>query len=144
MKLKSMVFILLSCIILLSGCEVNKVSNEKIYSLSEIKNSVENSGYTVENSDYIDGGYDVGNECISILIPLEDDGYIFCFVSSYKDEVTAQKVAKKIEKESLHDYILNSNIIAIYPSNYRNLDSIFANILSCNPDPYGTVFAKSK
>ncbi|MEG1059826.1 MAG: hypothetical protein RSE57_06630 [Clostridia bacterium] len=144
MKLKTMIFLLLGCTVLLLGCESNNISSEDIYSLSEIKASAEKSGYIIENSDYIDGGYEIGDESISILIPTDDSGSVFCFISSYKNEDIAQNVIKQIENEKLHDYTIYGNILAIYPNNYDNLNSIFENILSCNPDPCDTVFAKLK
>lgn len=134
-------FMFLFCLIfVLGGCsKSNTLSKEETYSLSEIADSAKDAGYTVEKSTEIDGGYEVGDECISIQMPFEDGSVVFCYISYYKNDEQLKKVTTEIKDNDFHTYVKKGNIIAVYGKSYKNLGAVFDNILSCNPDDFGSV-----
>ena len=84
-----LIILIISTLLLFIGCENGNTGNN--YTFDEIIQSAIDAGYTIEDSDSIDGGYDIGDKCVSILIPTETNDFLYCFISSYKDEDKLKK-----------------------------------------------------
>lgn len=135
MKKLKLIILIISTLLLFIGCENRNTDND--YTFDEIIQSAKDAGYTVEDSDIIDGGYDVGDKCVSILIPTETNDFLYCFISSYKDEDKLKKVISEIENSDFHTYTQSKNTIAIYGKHIKNIDTLFKDLLLCKPPKCG-------